>query len=78
MGVTASILFIPSGILADIFNRKIVMIIGSFITCIGQVLIFVYTNYTIQLIAMFFIGLGSAFISSASGAFIADLLDEKF
>jgi len=35
-------------------------------------------NYIIQLIAMFLIGLGNAFISSAVGAFITDLLDEKF
>ncbi|MGC8948941.1 MAG: MFS transporter, partial [Thermoprotei archaeon] len=77
IGVTASILFIPSGVLADIFNRKIIIIIGSLILCTGQALIFIYMNYTVQLIAMFFIGLGNAFISSAGGAFMTDILDEK-
>ncbi|MEM3832453.1 MAG: MFS transporter [Thermoprotei archaeon] len=78
MGLTVSVLLIPSGILADIFNRKIVITIGSFILCTGQVLIFVYMNYTIQLMAMFLIGLGSAFIVSAGGAFMTEILDEKF
>jgi MFS family permease len=78
MSITASILFIPSGILADIFGRKNIMIIGGLFLYAGQFFVFIYMNYIIQLIAMFLIGLGNAFISSAVGAFITDLLDEKF
>ncbi len=77
IGVVSSLLFIPSGIFADVIGRRRIIIIGAITLFTGQFLIFLYVDYGVQLVSAILVGLGISFINSAGAALLADLLDEN-
>ena len=68
---------IPTGVFADLYGRKLSVLLGTFIEGIFLFLIFFTHNfYTITLLFLG-MGIGGTFISGAKEAWVADLLKKK-
>lgn len=74
---TTLIFEVPSGILADKFSRKTLMVIGEIIIFINFLFLFVGNHYIIWVIGAFLNGIGEACISGTGEAFIYDFLIQK-
>lgn len=75
--VSIVLLEIPSGILADKFGRKVVVITGKLAFLAGLLCFFLFQNFTGFVIGMLFWGIHDAFLSGALEALIYDDLKEK-
>ncbi|MAG79215.1 hypothetical protein CMI40_02465 [Candidatus Pacearchaeota archaeon] len=74
----AMILFeIPTGAIADIFGRKISVILGAFLSGIIVFSIFFFNEFYLILILFFFWGAFGTLMSGADEAWIVDLLKHK-
>lgn len=70
------ILEIPSGVFADLYGRKLSLILGSILLFAGFFLRAAGTNFKGFLIAAIVLGVGFSFISGADSAFLYDSLKE--
>jgi DHA3 family tetracycline resistance protein-like MFS transporter len=71
----ATFLFeIPTGVVADVFGRKISCLIGILIEGIALILVYFNTNFYILVVLFFIVGLAETFISGAEEAWIIDWL----
>ena len=69
--ITASVFEIPTGVVADVFSRKLSIIIGFFLFGVGFIVEGAFPIFTTVLIAQVIWGLGWTFISGAHEAWIA-------
>ncbi|MFA6348092.1 MAG: MFS transporter [Candidatus Paceibacterota bacterium] len=68
---------IPTGIVADLYSRKLSIIIGTFLVGVGFLIEGLFPLFFAILIAQFIWGIGSTFISGAREAWIVDEIGEK-
>jgi len=68
---------IPTGIVADLYSRKVSVIIGVFLVGLGFVFEGTFATFLGVLIAQIIWGIGFTFISGAREAWIADELGER-
>ena len=75
---TVSFLFeIPTGIVADVYSRKLSVIIGLFLIGLGFAVEGIFPFFGAVLIAQVIWGIGYTFVSGAREAWIADELGEE-
>ena len=70
------LLEIPTGVVADVFSRRLSILIGLFLTGIGFFLQGVWPNFWVILLAQVIWGAGFTFTSGATEAWITDETDE--
>jgi len=70
--ITAFVFEIPTGVVADVYSRKLSTLIGFFLFGIGFIVEGAWPIFTTVLIAQVIWGLGWTFISGAHEAWIAD------
>jgi len=70
--ITAFVFEIPTGIVADVYSRKLSTIIGFFLFGLGFIVEGAFPVFTTVLLAQVIWGLGWTFISGAHEAWIAD------
>jgi DHA3 family tetracycline resistance protein-like MFS transporter len=70
--VTAFIFEIPTGVVADVYSRRLSVIIGSFLFGLGFIVEGLFPIFWVVLLAQVIWGLGWTFISGAQEAWIAD------
>ena len=75
--LTAFAFEIPTGVVADIHGRRLSMIVGSTIVGAAFIVVGLFPDFTIILMAMALFGVGATFESGASQAWIADELDNR-
>lgn len=76
--VTSLVFEVPSGILADRYSRKKLIIIGEIIIFINFLILLVSSHYVVFVIGALLSGIGDACVSGTGEAFIYDsLLQEK-
>ena len=74
--LTIAILEIPSGFFADSYGRKNSILISTFFSFIGYILLSTYSGFNEYLIAEILLGIGGSLISGADSAIIYDTLIE--
>jgi DHA3 family tetracycline resistance protein-like MFS transporter len=75
---TVAFLFeIPTGVVADIYSRRLSVIVGMFLIGIGFMIEGAVPRFEAVLLAQVFWGLGATFTSGATQAWIADEVGEK-
>lgn len=67
---------IPTGIVADVYSRKLSIIMGIILTGIGFILEGVFPLYIFVLVSQVLWGIGATFLSGATEAWIADFLEK--
>ena len=78
MGMLSTLIFeIPTGAFADLYGRKLSMLLGQFIIGISYLSVFFIREFSILLIAFSFIGIGGTFTSGAEEAWFTDLIKHK-
>ena len=70
--LTAFIFEIPTGVVADVYSRRISVIIGTFLFGLGFLVEGLFPLFTVVLLAQVIWGLGWTFISGAHEAWITD------
>ena len=74
---TTTLLFeIPTGIVADVYSRRLSVIIGYAMIGVGAILEGFFQIFELVLLAQVVWGIGITFISGASDAWIADEIGE--
>lgn len=68
---------VPTGIVADVYSRRLSVIIGLFLTGIGFIIEGMYPVFGAILLAQIVWGIGFTFVSGAKEAWIADEIGEK-
>ncbi len=63
---------IPTGVIADVYSRRLSMIIGYVMVGLGYVLIGYFPNFEMILVSQVIWGVGFTFLSGASQAWITD------
>ena len=63
---------IPTGIVADVYSRKLSIVIGGVLTGVGFILVGSISSFIFVLVAQIVWGLGSTFISGSLEAWIAE------
>ena len=76
--VAAFIFEIPTGVVADVYSRRLSVIIGMFLISIGFVIEGSFPIFGFILAAQVLWGLGYTFTSGASQAWISDEIGEEF
>ncbi len=74
--VTAFLFEIPTGVVADVYSRRLSLIIGCFLLGIGLALQGVVPEFGVILIAQVIWGIGYTFTSGAEQAWITDAVGE--
>ncbi len=77
MTTTVLLFEIPTGIVADVYSRRLSVIIGWLIIGIGTIIEGVFQIFEVVLLVQVVIGLGFTFISGALDAWIADEIGEE-
>lgn len=67
---------IPTGIVADVYSRKLSIILGVLLTGIGFILEGFFPLYIFVLVSQILWGIGATFLSGATEAWIADFLEK--
>jgi MFS family permease len=75
--VVTFFLEVPSGVIADRYSRKKILMIGNLITTMGLIVIFFSDNYQMIVIAAVLMGVSEALESGADTAFIYDFFKNK-
>lgn len=75
--ITEFVFEIPTGVIADIFSRRLSVIIGMFVTGAAFVLIGIVPRFEVVLLGQVIYGIGATFISGAREAWIADEVGEE-
>lgn len=68
---------IPTGVLADYFGRKKLVIIGLLLNCLGFLIIYFADNYILFILAQLIAALGFSCISGALEALIVSLANDQ-
>jgi DHA3 family tetracycline resistance protein-like MFS transporter len=68
---------IPTGVVADVYSRRLSIWIGFVVLGIGTIIEGIFQIYTVVLVAEVISGIGLTFISGASDAWIADEIGEE-
>ena len=63
---------IPTGVIADIYSRRLSVILGFLATSLGSLVVGAFQTYSLVLLAMAILGVGDALLSDAPDAWIAD------
>jgi DHA3 family tetracycline resistance protein-like MFS transporter len=63
---------IPTGVIADIYSRRLSVILGFLVTSLGSLFVGVCQTYSLVLLGMVILGIGDALLSGALDAWIAD------
>ena len=74
--LTIAILEIPSGFFADSYGRKNSILISTFFSFIGYIILSTYSGFNQYLLAEILLGIGGSLISGADSAIIYDTLIE--
>ncbi|MGB2963548.1 MAG: MFS transporter [Anaerolineales bacterium] len=74
--VTTLLFEIPTGLVADVYSRRLSVIIGYALMGIGAIIQGIFQLYVLILIAQVVWGIGFTFISGAKDAWIADEIGE--
>lgn len=78
IGALVTFIFeIPSGILADRFNRKKILIYGEMLNCLNLIIILITNNYYILIVNTILGGIGEALVSGCGEALIYDSFSEN-
>jgi len=77
MEATVFLCEIPTGVLADVYSRRLSVIIGTFLIGASYLLEGIYPFFTAVLLAQVLWGVGYTFISGAEQAWIADEVGEE-
>jgi DHA3 family tetracycline resistance protein-like MFS transporter len=74
---TTLVFEIPTGLVADVYSRRLSIIIGYVLMGIGAIIQGIFQLYALFLIAQVVWGIGFTFISGAQDAWIADEIGEE-
>lgn len=81
VGTTLELAFfvaeVPTGVVADVFSRKLSVIIGYFVVGLGFVVEGLFPVFAMVLVAQVVWGVGYTFISGAESAWLADEIGEE-
>ncbi|MGA7936674.1 MAG: MFS transporter [Kovacikia sp.] len=77
MKATVFLCEIPTGVLADVYSRRLSIIIGMFLTGVAFILEGLYPVFGVILLAQVLWGIGYTFTSGAEQAWIADEVGEE-
>lgn len=67
---------VPTGIVADVYSRRLSVIVGFFLVGLGFVIEGLFPVFAVILLAQVIWGIGATFISGAEAAWIADEIGE--
>jgi DHA3 family tetracycline resistance protein-like MFS transporter len=67
---------IPTGVVADVYSRRLSIILGFLVTGIGNFLVGGFSIYILVLAGMVILGIGDSFLSGALEAWISDEIGE--
>lgn len=70
--ITGMLFEVPTGIVADLYSRKLSVIIGGVLTGVCYLLVGTFSTFTVVLLAAFIEAIGGTFISGALDAWISD------
>jgi len=70
--ITSFLFEIPTGVVADVYSRRLSVVIGSFLFGLGFLVESLFPYFAVVLLAQVIWGLGWTFISGAHDAWIAD------
>ncbi|MFA5406313.1 MAG: MFS transporter [Candidatus Nanoarchaeia archaeon] len=73
--LTVILLEIPTGVVADVYGRKVSTVIGLFLTGISMIIMFLTTNVTWILLSFIINAIAITFRSGASEAWLVDYLN---
>lgn len=74
---TSVLLFeIPTGVIADVYSRRLSVILSFFVIFVGNIIIGGFSIYTLILLGMVILGIGDSLLSGALDAWIADEIGE--
>ena len=76
-GLAMAVFEVPSAYLGDLWGRKHVMLLGSFITGVASSLLLVAKDFTGLLIYEILLGIGASFVSGAGVSILYDSLKDK-
>lgn len=68
---------IPTGVIADLYGRKVSVLLSTILEALGIVSIFFLDNFYLMLVSSAVIGIGSSLRSGAEEAWIIDLIKSK-
>jgi DHA3 family tetracycline resistance protein-like MFS transporter len=68
---------VPTGIVADVYSRKLSIIIGTFLIGIGLMIEGLFPTFAAVLLSQVIWGIGATFHSGAADAWLADEIGEK-
>lgn len=63
---------IPTGVVADVYSRRLSVILGFLATSLGSLFVGAFQTYSTVLLGMVILGIGDALLSGALDAWIAD------
>src|ERR1700730_13308653 len=67
---------VPTGVLADLYSRRMAVIVGVFLTGLGFLIEGLFPTFTMVLRAQVIWGVGATFTSGAEEAWVADEIGE--
>ena len=70
--VSVLVFEIPTGVVADMYSRRMSVILGFLVTGVGNFIVGGFSIYTLVLIGMVVLGVANSFLSGALEAWIAD------
>ncbi|MEK6886238.1 MAG: MFS transporter [Nanoarchaeota archaeon] len=74
----ASLIFeIPTGAFADLYGRKLSVLVGYFLECSVMLSLFFFKNYFVLLLLFLILGIASTFSSGSKDAWVVDLINKK-
>lgn len=74
--LSAFLFEIPTGVVADVYSRRLSIIIGYLMIGLGFMLLGLFPTFKMILLSNFIWGVGSTFLSGASQAWITDEIGE--
>ncbi|MDX2137351.1 MAG: MFS transporter, partial [Chloroflexota bacterium] len=77
MEVTIFLFEIPTGVLADVYSRRLSVIIGTFLMGVGFLIMAAFPVFIAALVSQFFWGIGFTFTSGAYDAWMVDEVGQE-
>jgi len=68
---------IPTGVIADVYSRRLSVILGFLVTSLGSLFVGAWQTYSTVLVGMVILGIGDALLSGALDAWIADEIGDE-
>lgn len=63
---------VPTGVVADVYSRRLSVILGFFVMGVGSLIVGGFANYFLVLLGMVVLGVADSFLSGALDAWVAD------